>query len=80
MYEKRGVLFGAFLILLFGARFLIEFIKLGQTDRDAELAINTGQILSVPFVLAGIYILWKGLQKERENTNVDHLKMADEKK
>lgn len=79
LYEKRGVLFGAFLILLFGARFLIEFIKLGQTDRDAVLPINTGQILSIPFVLAGIYILWKGLQKERVETNVDHLKGVEEK-
>ncbi len=80
MYEKRGVLFGAFLILLFGARFLVEFIKLGQTDRDDVLAINTGQILSIPFILAGIFILWKGLKKERIQTNVDHLKVAEAKK
>ena len=79
MYEKQGVLFGAFLILLFGARFFIEFIKLGQTDRDAELAINTGQILSIPFVIAGIYILWKGLQKDRSETNVDHLQASNDK-
>lgn len=72
-YEKSGVVFGAFLVLVFGARFLIEFIKLGQTDRDAELAINTGQILSIPLVLAGIYFIWKGLKKERSTTNVDHL-------
>lgn len=73
LYEKKGVVFGTFLILVFGARFMIEFIKLGQTDRDAELAINTGQILSIPLVLAGIYLLWKGLKSERSETNVDHL-------
>lgn len=78
LYEKSGVLFGAFLILLFGARFFIEFIKLGQTDRDAELAINTGQILSIPFVIAGIFILMKALKKDRTETNVDHLKVVDE--
>jgi prolipoprotein diacylglyceryl transferase len=80
LYEKRGVLFGVFLILLFGARFFVEFIKLGQTDRDYELALNTGQILSIPFVLAGIYFLWKGLKKDRTQTNVDHLKVVEEKK
>ena len=79
-YEKRGVVFGAFLILVFGARFMIEFIKLGQTDRDDVLAINTGQILSIPLVLAGVYILWQGLKKERAETNVDHLQMVEEKK
>ena len=73
LYEKGGVVFGAFLVLVFGARFLIEFIKLGQTDRDTELAINTGQILSIPLVLAGIYFIWKGLKKERSTTNVAHL-------
>lgn len=73
MYEKPGVLFGTFLITLFTARFFIEFIKLGQTARDASLPINTGQILSIPFVLAGIFILWRGLKKERTNFNTDHL-------
>lgn len=73
MYEKSGVLFGTFLILLFGARFFIEFIKLGQTDRDAVLPINTGQILSIPFVLAGIFILWRGLKSDRATSNTDHL-------
>lgn len=64
LWRKSGVLFGTFLILLFGARFLIEFVKLGQTTRDDVLPINTGQILSIPFVLAGIFILWKGLKKK----------------
>lgn len=61
--KKQGMLFGIFLIMVFGARFLIEFVKLGQTDRDAFLPINTGQILSIPLVLAGVYILWKALKK-----------------
>ncbi|MDG1334205.1 MAG: prolipoprotein diacylglyceryl transferase [Crocinitomicaceae bacterium] len=79
-YQKRGVVFGAFLILIFGARFLIEFIKLGQTERDDTWALNTGQILSIPLVLAGIYILWRGLKRDREETNVEHLKVVEEKK
>ncbi len=62
-WKRPGMLFGTFLILLFGARFMIEFVKVGQTARDFVLPINTGQILSVPFVLAGIYILWRAMKR-----------------
>ena len=79
LYEKPGVLFGTFLITLFTARFFIEFIKLGQTARDASLPINTGQILSIPFILAGIWILWKGLKSEPSETDVAHLQTSGEK-
>lgn len=77
-YEKRGMLFGSFLILLFGARFFIEFIKLGQTDRDAEFAINTGQMLSIPFVIAGIIILYFSMKKKHEPFDVSGIQ-ADSK-
>jgi len=63
LWKKPGVVFGAFLVLIFGARFMIEFIKLGQTPRDEYLLLNTGQMLSVPLVLAGIYLIWRGLTK-----------------
>ena len=62
-WKRPGMMFGTFLILLFGFRFLIEFVKVGQTARDAVLPINTGQILSIPFILLGIYVLWKVMKK-----------------
>ena len=64
VWKRPGVMFGTFLILLFSARFFIEFVKLGQTARDSYSFINTGQMLSIPFVLAGIYILWNALRKK----------------
>lgn len=80
-WKKPGVLFGTFLILLFGARFFIEFIKLGQTARDNDWVINTGQVLSIPFVLAGIFILWRGLKKgdilPESNTSRKELQTED---
>ncbi len=63
VWRKPGILFGTLLILVFTARFLIEFVKLGQSDWDASLSINTGQLLSIPFVLIGIIILIKALKK-----------------
>ena len=66
-YLKPGLVFGSFLILIFGARFLVEFIKLGQTARDFQLPINTGQMLSIPLVLAGIYLVYKALYDKVQN-------------
>jgi phosphatidylglycerol---prolipoprotein diacylglyceryl transferase len=63
-WKRPGVMFGTFLILLFSARFFVEFIKLGQAARDASSILNTGQMLSIPFVLAGVSILWKALSKK----------------
>ncbi|MGB0914588.1 MAG: prolipoprotein diacylglyceryl transferase [Crocinitomicaceae bacterium] len=65
-WNKPGLIFGTFLILLFSARFFIEFVKLGQAARDASSIINTGQMLSIPFVLAGIYFVWKALTNRKE--------------
>jgi prolipoprotein diacylglyceryl transferase len=64
LWKKPGVIFGSFLILIFGSRILVEFVKLGQTARDEYLFLNTGQLLSVPFVLAGIFLVWKGLTRK----------------
>ena len=52
-----GTIFGIFLIVLFGMRFLIEFIKEDQSDFEAGMVLNMGQWLSVPFIIAGILIL-----------------------
>ncbi|MCH2224335.1 MAG: prolipoprotein diacylglyceryl transferase [Crocinitomicaceae bacterium] len=75
-YRRPGLIFGTFLILIWGARFTIEFVKLGQTDRDAYMPINTGQMLSVPFFLAGVYILYKALKSEPRDADVGHLKVS----
>ncbi|MDR1876838.1 MAG: prolipoprotein diacylglyceryl transferase [Flavobacteriaceae bacterium] len=53
-----GWIFGYFLIILFGIRFIVEFFKEPQGDEYINwFGLNTGQWLSVPFILAGIYIL-----------------------
>ena len=62
-----GRIFGAFMVLIWTARFVIEFIKVGQTERDDTWALNTGQLLSIPFILIGIYLLIRKIpQKEQE--------------
>ena len=66
LWKRPGVVFGSFLILIWGARFMVEFVKLGQTARDEQLFLNTGQILSIPLVIAGVILLYRGLKKPAE--------------
>ena len=55
--DRRGMLFGIFLIGLFGARIIIEFFKQPQMPFEQTMTLNMGQLLSIPFVLAGIAIV-----------------------
>lgn len=60
---RPGLIFGIFLIVLFGVRFLIEFLKEPQVAFENNMALNMGQWLSLPFILFGVYLLWRK-QKE----------------
>ena len=51
---KEGILISLFLVLIFGVRFFIEFLKEPQVGFEAQMSLNLGQWLSIPFVLAGI--------------------------
>ena len=53
----RGTFIGIFFIVCFGMRFLIEFVKEPQVAFEEGMALNMGQILSIPFVLLGIGFL-----------------------
>jgi prolipoprotein diacylglyceryl transferase len=55
--SKPGRLFGMFLILLFTLRFFVEFLKEVQVEFEKGMALNMGQLLSIPFVAVGIFIL-----------------------
>lgn len=58
--QIKGFLLGLFFILLFGARFVIEFFKENQDGIDQNLnTINMGQILSIPLVLLGLYFVFR---------------------
>lgn len=63
MYWKKnaqtrpGLLFGTFFIGIFLTRFLIELIKNDQTAFEADMTLNMGQWLSIPFILAGIFFI-----------------------
>jgi len=58
--EQQGFLFGLFLVLLWTVRFFVEFVKVAQVDGrdDYVWFMNTGQVLSVPFILIGFYFMF----------------------
>lgn len=61
-----GFMFGLFCILLFTERFIDEFFKENQVDFEGSLAINMGQILSLPFIALGIYMVWRSFKHQKE--------------
>jgi phosphatidylglycerol:prolipoprotein diacylglycerol transferase len=64
-YQRRGLIFGTFLIIIFFTRFLLEFIKNNQESFEDSMALNMGQILSIPFVLWGGWLIYNSYKKPR---------------
>jgi len=72
---QQGWLFGLFFIILWAVRFFVEFLKEPQGDEFIHFAgLNTGQVLSIPFMLAGFVIMWTSKNRmitEEENEKPD---------
>jgi len=57
--KKQGLLFGYFLIMLWSVRFVVEYVKESQGGIEKDFGLlSTGQWLSIPFILVGIYCLF----------------------
>ena len=52
--KRAGLIFGLFAVCVFGSRFFIEMIKENQVASEVGMALNKGQKLSIPFILAGL--------------------------
>ena len=57
--QKLGYMFGLFFVLLWTVRFFIEFFKEAQVDERAEWMLNTGQWLSIPLIIVGLYFMYR---------------------
>jgi prolipoprotein diacylglyceryl transferase len=58
--NKPGFLFGVFLVLLWTIRFFVEFVKKSQGGFEESLGLlSTGQWLSIPFILIGLYFIFR---------------------
>jgi len=67
-HTPEGLIFGVFLIVVFGLRFVYEFLKENQVDFEDNIPLNMGQWLSIPLVVAGIVILVRVMSKKNQGT------------
>lgn len=64
--QKPGFILGLFFVLIFGSRIIVEFFKESQGGIESAFgnALNTGQLLSIPFVLVGAYLMFRPLRTQ----------------
>jgi prolipoprotein diacylglyceryl transferase len=58
-HTRTGLLVGTLFVLLFAARFIIEFFKENQVAFEDAMTLNLGQWLSIPFILAGLFLIFR---------------------
>jgi len=63
-WKKEGLIFGIFMVCIFGSRFFVEFLKLPQEQFEEGMMFDMGQWLSIPFVLMGIYFVWRAMTRK----------------
>lgn len=67
--KKQGLLIGIAMIMIFVARFFIEFIKEVQVPSELLMRQNTGLILgqwlSIPFILWGVWLVWNAFRNNK---------------
>ena len=67
--QQEGFLFGLFMTVLWSLRFFIEFLKEAQVEGREDWvfnSLNTGQVLSIPLVFIGIWLMLKKTNKAKE--------------
>jgi len=60
--DTPGFLVGALLVVISLARFFLEFFKEPQAAFTIGIPLNMGQILTIPFFVAGVYLVFRGLR------------------
>jgi len=64
-----GFFFGLCLFLIFTSRIFIEYTKENQEAFEEGMLLNMGQLLSIPFVILGLYCMYRGIRKD-ESTDI----------
>jgi phosphatidylglycerol:prolipoprotein diacylglycerol transferase len=65
---RTGVLSGLALVLVFTARFLLEFVKVRQAAYEQATSLNVGQWLSLPFIALGLILMIYALRRKDKTT------------
>jgi len=70
---RNGFFFGLVLVLVFSARFIIEFVKENQVGFEDKMTFNMGQLLSLPYIVVGIGFIIYGLIKTKRIKTVPNI-------
>lgn len=62
----EGLLFGLFVVILFSLRFFYEIFKENQSQFEEGMQWNMGQLLSIPLVLGGIFVLIRAFRLKNQ--------------
>ncbi|UCE94439.1 MAG: prolipoprotein diacylglyceryl transferase [Flavobacteriaceae bacterium] len=62
--DKLGYIFGLFMVCLWSVRLVVEFFKEAQVDQRGDWDLNTGQLLSIPMILVGLYFMFRKTSKK----------------
>lgn len=69
--KKQGLILGVSLIGIFLSRFFIEFLKNVQEPFEiqmrASVGINMGQLLSIPFIIWGVWLVYNALKSKEQS-------------
>ena len=77
IYNKRRgnlsdwLLTGLFFSMLFGFRFFVEFYKENQSGFEEGMALNMGQLLSIPITIAGMILVIHSISKTRKKKIIE---------
>ena len=67
--EREGLIFGVFMLGIFVPRFFIEYLKNVQEPWElamrATWGIDQGQLLSVPFIVLGVWLVIRAMRRPR---------------
>lgn len=80
--ERPGLILGVFLLGIFISRFFVEFVKNVQEPWEISMrntiGIDMGQLLSIPFIIAGVWLIVRALRRPRQELEYPN-KFAEEK-
>ncbi len=62
----EGRIFGFFVVILFSLRFIYEYFKEPQVEFEQTMSYNMGQLLSIPLIIAGLFVLINSYRKKNE--------------
>ena len=73
LQERQGLIFGVFMVGIFAARFLVEFIKNVQEPWELamrqSIGLDQGQMLSIPFIVLGAWLIVRAMRRPRVALN-----------